>query len=93
MPDCDMSHRMSGFTSESGLDGGKINCSHIGMMTKAIEILKRENVSPEEYRLALAHARTLSDSERTTIAMGSVFFTEMVPEEAMIAIMACVNLE
>lgn len=87
----DRSHKMSG--NESGLDSASVNCSHVGMMTKAINILKRENQDPHGYGLALAHARTLPDHERTSIAIGSQFFTEMVPEEALIAIMGCVNME
>lgn len=79
--------------NDSGLNSVGVNCSHVEMMTKAIKILKRENVDPTEYKYALAHARTLPDSERTVIAMGSRFFTEMVPEEALIAIMGCVNME
>lgn len=80
-------------TNDSGLDSAKVNCSHIEMMTKAINILKRENLDPNQYRYALAKARTLSDHERTSIAISSQFFNEMVPEEALVAIVGCVDME
>jgi len=78
---------------DNGLDGMTVNLSHVDMMNKAINILKREKIDPNEYRFALAHARTLSDSERTNIAIDSRFFSELISEEALNAIIGCVDME
>jgi hypothetical protein len=67
-----------------------IDTSHVEMMTKAIKILQREEIDPKEYQFALAHARTLPDSEKTRIAMESEYFSEMVPEYAASALINCV---
>lgn len=67
-----------------------ISCSHIDMMNKAIQILKREGIDPNLYRLALAKARTIPEHEKCRIVMEGQFAEELIPAEAYRAIISCI---